>query len=169
MTITDVERVRDTYAFVASLGGLNAAARARLKRNAGRTLSEARDVYGIFYRLLPPRLQPYEHDHYFLVATLFPLGTETKRDRNFGATLRITRQSMSGPALDRRVETLLDADAEQLPFRLRQAVRLAQSHRVGINWNRMLVDVLGWGAPSRYVQRQWAESYFRAQSPAADA
>lgn len=163
-------QIARVHAFTRSLGNLNAGERARLKRNAGLTLSESRDVLGLFYRLLPPDVQPYEFKGYFLVATLFPLGIVSGKVRNFGATLRLTRLSMSGSALDRRVEVLLEADGEQLPFRLRQSVRLAQSHRVGVNWPRLLVDVLAWDAPSRFVQQRWAEAYFRAQpSPSNEA
>lgn len=162
-------RAANVQAFVKSLGNLDAGERARFKRNAGNTLNDSRDVLGLFYRLLPSDVRPYEHQQYFLVATLFPIATGTGKDRNFGATLRLARQSTSGAALDRRVETLLDTDAEQLPFRLRQTVRLVQSHRVGVNWARLLVDLLGWGAPSRHVQRQWAETYFRAQRPPSRA
>ena len=56
--------------------------------------------------------------------------------------------------------TLLDADEIQLPFRLRQAVQFLQSKRVALNWPRLLQYLLFWNAHDRYVQRQWAVSYF---------
>ena len=99
---------------------------------------------------------------YFLVATLYPLA-ESGSHRNLGATLRAARTAGNSPGIDRRMEVLLEADVEQLPFRLRQAVRFAQSNRVPVNWRQLLRDVLWWEHPDRFVQRQWAEAYFGEQ------
>ena len=66
--------------FVARLVKLDAAGRARLKRNAGRTLDEARDVYPVFFAILPQEIQGrVDEENYFLVATLFSIGTRRER------------------------------------------------------------------------------------------
>ena len=154
--------------FVQRLEQLDVGGRARLRRCAGKRLEEATDVLGLFYRLAPPFEPGRERQEaYFLIATLFPLAESDRgRHRNLGATLRAARNEGNAAGLDRRMEVLLDADREQLPFRLRQVVRLAQSHRVGINWPQLLRDVIQWSHPDRFVQRQWAEAYF-AERPAA--
>ncbi len=152
--------------FIEALGRLDTGEKARLKRNAGFTLAEARDVLGVFYRLLPPAVSRAQHDDYFLVATLYPLAEGSERHRDLGATLRAARSDTNGKGIDRRVEALLDADEEQLRFRLRQAVRFAQSSRVTVNWPQLLRDVLWWGHPARFVQQRWAESYFAVTPPA---
>lgn len=145
--------------FIARLERLDAGERARLKRNVGQSLAEARSVLGLFYRLLPPNVYPGVHELYFMVATLHPLA-EGVHGRNFGATLRAARTPANGPGLDRRMEVLLDADTDQLPFRLRQSVRLAQSNRRGVDWTMLLNDVLLWNHPDRWAQRRWAQSYY---------
>jgi CRISPR system Cascade subunit CasB len=150
--------------FISRLERLDAGERARLKRNAGQPLAEARDVLGLFYRLLPPNVYPGVHELYFMVATLYPLA-EGGHNRNLGATLRAARTSVNGPGLDRRVEVLLDADTNQLPFRLRQSVRFAQSNRRTIDWAALLKDVLQWNHPERWVQRSWAQSYYGEPTP----
>ncbi len=153
-------------AFVARLGKLDTGGRARLKRNAGRSLAEARDVLSVFYRLLPPGVPPYYQEDYFLVATLYPLAEGGGRG-NLGTTLRAARSPTNGTGIDRRVEVLLDADGEQLPFRLRQAIRFVYSQRVRVDWSQLLRDLLGWDHPERYVQRRWAEAYFGEPAPRA--
>ena len=79
--------------------------------------------------------------------------------------MRQVRESRSGiesraNSLDRRFEALLDSDREQLPFRLRQAVRLANASKIGINWQQLLLDVINWEQAERRTQLQWARSYF---------
>ena len=106
--------------FCERLDQLGPGERARLKRNAGRALAESRNVMGLFFRLLPRNVPRYQEETYFLVATLFPLARKDG-EGNLGHALYHARDPKYAQGLDRRVEVLLDADREQLPFRLRQA------------------------------------------------
>jgi len=155
----------EIVSFCERLSRLDAGDRARLKRNAGQRLAEARGVTGLFYRLLPPGVGAGQEDMYFLVATLFPLAEGGGRG-DLGAALCRGRSEKHARGLDRRVEILLDADAAQLPFRLRRAVQLLASNRVGVNWPQLLADLLYWTHPERFVQRRWARSYFSGQPSA---
>lgn len=144
--------------FIARLESLDPGGRARLKRDAGGLLCEAREL-GFFYSLLPPDVSEYQEEMYFLLATLFPLaGSGSGGD--LGTSLLRAKQKKNSKGLDRRVQFLLDADETQLPFRLRQAVHFLQSNRVTVNWYRLLEDLLNWKHPERFVQRRWARSYF---------
>lgn len=153
-------------AFVAALDTLDAAGRARLRRNAGRTLAEARGAEREFLPALPPEVDPSSYESFFLVATLFALAKHyTAEDHTLGTVMRQVRESRTSrgvPTLtfDRRFQALLDSDRAQLPFRLRQMVRLAQADQVPINFVRLLRDVLSWEHPERYVQLRWARDYF---------
>lgn len=158
--MNDVDLDPKITQFVKRLETLEPGDRARFKRNAGRCFAEARDVSGLFYRLLPYGVAPQEEEMYFLVATLFPLASGGGKE-NFGGSLRSARKARENTkGLDRRIETLLDADDSQLSFRLRQAVHYLQSNRIPINWELLLSDLLHWTHPERYVQRHWARSYF---------
>jgi len=149
--------------FCERLERLNAGERARLKRNAGRTLAESRNVLGLFFRILPRNVPRYQQEEtYFLVATLFPL-VESGDEGSLGHALYRARDKKYAQGLDRRVEILLDADREQLPFRLRQAIRFLYSKRVPVNWPRLLQDLLAWDRPKRYVQENWARAYFAGE------
>ena len=123
-------------------------------------------LLGLFFRLLPPSVPKYQEETYFLVATLFPL-TESGNEGNLGDSLSQVYDKRYSQGLDRRVEVLLDADREQLPFRLRQAIRFLESKRQGklgaVHWPRLLQDLLAWDHPKRYVQEQWARAYFASQ------
>lgn len=147
--------------FIANLNGLDAGEKARLKRDAGRDLTEARSL-GLFYRLLPHGTPAEKEKDYFLAATLFPLA-DAGKSGCLGDALHQLRDSdpKKSKGLDRRVETLLDADAAQLAFRLRQAVRLLKANRVTVNWQELTEDVLHWNSPYRNVQKKWARAYFK--------
>lgn len=153
MTETIIDR------FIARLETLDSGDRARLKRNAGRTLADARDATGLFYRILPPETPSYQEESYFLMATLFPLA-DGKGEGNLGTALRKAQNVKNQKGLDRRIDVLLDADLGQLPFRLRQAIHFLQSNRIRVNWAGLLKDLLNWNHPDRFVQQSWARSYY---------
>ena len=143
--------------FCEKLSQLDAGEKARLKRNAGRTLAESRRVADIFFsKLLPYGLSRAQEERYFLVATLYPLADDGGSG-SLGASLRRARESDS---LDRRVTALLDADDAHLPFRLRQMVRFLYSKRQAVNWPLLLRHLLAWDSERRWVQEKWARDYF---------
>lgn len=140
-----------------------------LRRNAGRSVGESRGAIALFYRLLPARLGSRE-EIYFLVATLFPWNIRQAAEGNFGTSMAQLRQKTDSESIDRRMTILLDADYDtldersmrpgELGFRLRQAVKLLASHEIRVNWRRLLVDLLNWSHPDRWVQKTWAREYF---------
>lgn len=161
-----------------ALGGNSAdrAVLARLRRSLGvRDLSLAalRDV-GMW---LPERLEDDTIgeddalDAYLLTAALFalyqPPATHTSSDRpSFGKTLRGLRGDLSAGAesLDRRMTALLDADRDELPYRLRQLVQMLKGTRHVPDWQYLLWSLLRWDDPSRQVQRRWARDYWTGAS-----
>lgn len=147
--------------FVARLEKLDAGDRARLKRDAGKDLSEARSL-GLFFRVIPPGTPTEMEGGYFLVASLFPLA-DTAKVGSLGDALRQARDpdEKHNLGLDRRIAALLDADIAQLAFRLRQAIRLLNSKGIGVNWTELTSDILNWGSPYRTVQKKWARAYFK--------
>lgn len=140
-----------------------------LRRNAGRSLGESRGAVGLFYRMLPMRLGPRE-EIYFLVATLFPWNDHPSPNGNMGHSMVLLRSKTGSEALDRRMTVLLDADFAYSPggalrpgelgFRLRQTVKLLAGHDVGVDWRKLLEDLLSWSHPERWVQKNWARAYF---------
>jgi CRISPR system Cascade subunit CasB len=151
--------------FLNNLAGLNAGAKASLKRDAGKELAEAHSI-GLFYRLLPYGLSASQEEIYFLVATLYPLAGNSDA-KNLGTslkTLRLNKKRRREPteSMDKRFEVLLDADKGQLSHRLRQIVKflISGEQKIGVNWAQLLTDLIRWQYPSRSVQKQWAREYF---------
>jgi len=147
------------FDFCTRLEQLDSGDRARLKRNAGRTLAEAHKALGLFFRLLPPNVPRFHTETYFMLATLYPIA-EGGSAGNLGHSLLQARDDKHPQGLDRRFEILLDSDRDQLRFRLRQAIRLLYSKRVPVNWPQLSDDLLHWDHPKRYVQENWARAYF---------
>lgn len=162
--------------FLARLGRLDPGGLAQLRRAAGQSLAEAHNGYSVFFTLLPPSVErPREQERYFLVATLYALttrGGEHARQRDgvsLGVALGRVRQSQLAAtgqhadariSLDRRFAALCDADTDQLPFRLRQIVRLIYAQNQTLNWERLLRDLGAWEHPEHYVQRRWTREYY---------
>lgn len=165
------ERVSD---FILALRQLDAGPLARLRRNAGNTLAESRGVFDIFYRIAPYGLSAAQEERYFLVATLYrprldPLasdGPSLANPGNFGDTLRRVAdpREEGSDGVKRRLAALLDAEDQQVNFRLRQLVRLVDGHRRAIDWPRLLDDLLRWDYADRRTQRAWARSYYGASA-----
>lgn len=157
-------RQHQAETFIAELERLDAAGRARLKRNAGRTLGEARQIHQVFFQALPIGLDKRHLDDYFLIATLFPLVPQRAGTGSLAAALRRVRQRRSDSgrtnSLDRRFQTLLDSERVQLPFRLRQAVRLIAAEDLSLDWTLLLRNLLAWEREGRPVQLGWARDYF---------
>lgn len=155
--------------FVEKLENLKRGDLAILRRNAGLSLGESRRGIGLFYRLMPMRLGPRE-EIYFLVATLYPLNDRPAPTGDLGNSLALAKLKSDSEALSRRVAILLDSEFEwleqgrlkggELGFRLRQAVKLLASKEIGVNWERLLQDLLQWSHPDKWVQKRWARSYF---------
>lgn len=147
--------------FVERLSRLEAGDRAKLKRNAGNSLGQSRGIHALFFRLLPYGIPRSQEAWYFLVATLYPLAEPSSKG-TLGDALRHARNNHPEreKGFDRRLEVLLDADPDQVPFRMRQIVRLLSAAEIPVNWNQLLQDLIRWNHPNRYIQEKWARAYY---------
>ena len=173
--ISEVDEARrvTAQAFIGKLALLeNEKARreiSSLKRNAGNKKEEARGV-NWFYRLLEGDGWSAP-ESYFLVATLWALNPRHS-EGDFGKTCHLYWLKKKSPndaekekvnnAVARRFNVLLDTDptGEELPFRLRQFVKLLASQEVGIDWVQLLLDLREWHYQDKRAQRRWARSFY---------
>lgn len=79
------------------------------------------------------------------------------------ALRRTAARSDSGGA-ERRMTGLLDADSDELVWRLRQAIQLVVADGQALDWPRLLNDLLSWQDPQRWVQQRWAREFWRRQA-----
>ncbi len=145
---------------------------ATLRRNAGEPLAQARGVTWM-YDLLNDFERGYGDETLFLTATLLALDRPYLNGAapfagSFGRTLAVLKNQpgVNGNSLERRFAILLDADFDrhagtgELPFRLRQTVKLIVSKAVGIDWPRLLEDLSRWNDPNKAVQKRWAKDFY---------
>lgn len=115
-------------------------------------------------------------DAAYLVASLFGLHpyhagptaeSRSRQQRGFGASLGRIRlregTTDEDEGVTRRFGALLDCDFEGLPTHLRHLMTLldARAPETPIDFDQLYNDILGWDAPDRYVQRNWAAGFWR--------
>ena len=175
MTETAEVRTSPAHAFVGVVRGWSETQKghlAVLRRNAGEPLKEARGITWI-YDLLNDFERIYGDETLFLTATLIALDRPfLKKESTFTGSLGRTMAVMKAApganvdSLERRFAILLDADYDpergegELPFRLRQTVKLIVSSGAGIDWPQMLGDLRGWNDPEKRVQKRWARDFY---------
>jgi CRISPR system Cascade subunit CasB len=70
-------------------------------------------------------------------------------------------------SIEQRFITLLDADEEQLPYRLRQMTQLLKAEEgIRVYWTELLRDLLYWNNEHKSVQQKWAKAFYRTLSKA---
>jgi CRISPR system Cascade subunit CasB len=149
--------------FITYLQGFSArgdrAALAALRRCLGRELAPPPEAM----RLVVPWLKDDFEDRrlrHFLLAGLYAMHPLPGGTGSLGASLLKVGDHESAR---KRFEALLDADLEQLPHRLRQAISLALAKNVPVDWHRLFRDLGQWEHPKRFVQFQWARDYWRGK------
>lgn len=158
----EVEPVKENpeSPFVKSLEKLafdnDRAALAKLRRGLGKKGGTAE-----MYRYVVPFLDPekaYGAERYFLIASLFALHPKPTRGISMGKVFRVMAEKSA--SVEKRFEHLLSVDADDLDGHLRQAISLAKSKGVLIDFHQLFFDVKGWDHPDRYVQLRWARDFW---------
>lgn len=102
----------------------------------------------------------WKREAHYLVAALYALKDGAHQE---GRTLAqaIREKARDSGSVEKRFLALLDADRDQVAFRLRQAVGLVEG---GIDFVRLLDDLLRWFSPERYVQARWAREFYGTEA-----
>lgn len=143
------------------------AALAALRRGLGRPPGAVAEMARHVVPYLPT--SPAGDADYYLIAALFGLhpkpwtGPTERWLANLGASLRrlAPNPTDAGAAgVERRFVALLNADRVDLPVHLRHAVGLLRTQDQAVDWARLLSHVRNWEAAERWVQREWARSFW---------
>jgi len=152
---------------------------ATLRRSAGEPIAQARGVTWM-YALLNSFGPTYGDEAVFLTATLLAFDRPFLDGRphpplagSFGKTLAMLKNQpgANSESIERRFAILLDADFDpatgdgELPFRLRQTVKLVVSKNTGIDWPQLLSDLRHWNNTDKPVQKRWAKEFYAQYSP----
>ncbi len=144
---------------------------AALRRGLAYPPGQAMEMYPYIMPHLPEDARSWESDVAFLIAALFAYHPDGGGWGNMGDHFRLARDPQGDDvALERRFSIMLTAHPDDLPFHLRQAVGFLKSRErpIPINWPQLFQDVLVWGHPERYVQRQWAVSFWGKKAPSSE-
>jgi CRISPR system Cascade subunit CasB len=156
--------------FIERLWKLESAELAELRRSLSFDAGDYPRVYRIVEQ--DPRigvLRESDSKMYYLVAGLF---AHTERPnpkqppkplepRSLGvsvAELFVHRQKSK--SIEDRFTALLDADMEQLQYRLRQMNALLKDV-ARVDWAMLLEDLLRWNFENKTTQRKWAKDFYR--------
>lgn len=104
----------------------------------------------------------------YLVAGLYAISGVQTGSGSMGAAAFRLRTRTASDSVETRFLALLDADEEQLSYRLRQMITLMSSADIAPDWARHFRDLTNWNHPSRFVQENWARDYYRHQVPDGD-
>ncbi|MCD1294792.1 type I-E CRISPR-associated protein Cse2/CasB [Methanocella sp. CWC-04] len=162
--------------FLQRLSSVDRGDLAVLKRNAGNTIAESRGAMKAFYNILPYGIADSPNEEvFFIVATLYG-HNKYHFDGDFGLTMKRLKERAGSESIDSRMAALLDSEFDivdgfkpgggELAYRIRQCVKLAGSHEIGVDWLRLLQDLKFWNNPEKKVQKRWARSYFGYGKPA---
>ena len=110
------------------------------------------------------REEGWKREAHYLVAALYALKDgEHQKGRTLARALR--EKAQGSDSVEKRFLALLDADRDQIAFRLRQAVGLVEG---GLDFAQLLDDLLRWFGPERRVQARWAKEFYGVSEEAKE-
>lgn len=99
---------------------------------------------------------------HYLVAALWASHWKAERSGSkqpIGTAAALHQLASQSASTERRFIALLDADADALPYRLRQIVALLKDQ--SIDFDALLKDLLRWSSPGKHTQNLWARQFYR--------
>ena len=153
--------------FLADCFERDRAQRARLRRSLGAAPGTDPAVYPLVEPWIPEAAGPFDsrRSARYLLAGLYALHP-VNGDRSLAAALAEVSRRRGSKSLELRFVSLLQADPENVGQYLRQAVTLMAGSEIGVDYPRLLGDLIGWMSPRAHDQRdrirqQWARDYYR--------
>ncbi|MEP7149524.1 MAG: type I-E CRISPR-associated protein Cse2/CasB [Acidobacteriota bacterium] len=137
------------------------AALAHLRRGLGKRPGEAMGMYPYIGRFISEKTNQSYDRAVFLTSALFADYWEAPSNAgNLGQSVRRLFDETKSDSIEKRFVALLDAEAEDLHYYLRQIVGLLKSKSIPVNWNELFKHIQGWDHPDGYVQKKWARSFW---------
>jgi CRISPR system Cascade subunit CasB len=137
---------------------------AKLKRGLGKRFGDI-EMYPYVVPFLPK--ESFKHPYYLLVASLFGMHSShtPEKSHSMGKVYwQIKREYKDAESVEKRFVALLNAHHDELDYHLRQAVSMAKSKYISINYQSLLKDILDWHHlrdKRKSVQFRWAQDYWK--------
>lgn len=112
----------------------------------------------------------WRRDMHYLVAGLWAAHWREGRPGiaiSMGKACAMHQLSSESKNTERRFMSLLDADGDQLPHRLRQMVALLKEQ--SIDFESLLKDVLYWNDEQKQTQNRWARNFYKTLNPGTNS
>lgn len=139
------------------------AALAHLRRGLGKPPKTVMEMYPYLGQFLSHEPNHRYETAIFVVAALFAYYPDAPGNvGNLGASIRQLKDDSDSKSIEKRFVALLNAEAEDLPYYLRQMIGLLKSgqKQIAVNWNQLFKDVKNWNSDERFVQNAWARSFW---------
>jgi len=161
--IVQKEERKDEIPLVGYLKALAArqdrAALAHLRRGLSKKPGESMEMYPYVGRFINQETNASHDRAVFLTSALFAEYSDAAANiGDLGHSIR--QMADKSDSIERRFVALLDAEADDLHYYLRQMVGLLKANGIAVNWNQLFKDIRGWTAANRGVQRRWARSFW---------
>lgn len=139
---------------------------AALRRGLGRPPGTAVEMHPQVIPYLPDGWG-WTHQCYYIVGALFGLHPHSAGQGDMGDVFRSIASKTDSESIEKRFVTLLKSHRDDLFGHLRHAVALAAGKDVAVCWDTLLRDLRHWDDDRRWVQRNWARSYWGGAEPSA--
>lgn len=137
--------------------------RAVLRRSLAFDPGEHPPVYPYVEPFVKDEDRSWRREAHYLVAGLWAAHWREGRSgppQSFGRACAAHQLASGSASTERRFITLLDADRDQLPHRLRQMVALLKEQ--ALDFDDLLKKLLYWNDDQKRTQNAWARDFYRA-------
>ncbi len=145
-----------------SLSEKDTKVRAVLRRSLAFDPGEYPRAYPYVESFLKDEGNSWRREMFYLVAGLWAshwMGDRTGIPMTIGRACAAYQSTRGSTSTEQRFITLLDADEEQLPYRLRQMIAMLKDQ--AIDFEAVLMELLYWNDDRKRTQNTWARDYYR--------
>lgn len=133
---------------------------AKLRRGLGKETGDV-EMYPYVMPFLPKN--GFGGETYFLVASLFALHPDPPSSRGISMGT-VFKKIGDNDSIEKRFKSLLDTHEDNLGYHLRQAISLAKSKNVTVDYHQLFRDLKNWTHPDRFVQLNWGRDFWASYS-----
>lgn len=150
--VTYLEKLRDDN---------NRGTLASLRRGLGKNPGSVSSMYPHVVPWIRNDADDWEESIYYMIASFFAFHPLRGGYGNVGDVFyEIKRKSGNSESIEQRFVALLNCNFEDLHMHLRHAISLAKSKDIAIDWSTLMKDLKYWNNPERFVQKNWAKSFW---------
>lgn len=138
---------------------------AALRRGFQYELGKCVDMYPYVIPWLKNKKGRWNKNMHYLIASLFAYHPSSGNSGNMGDVFRkIFLSQGESKSIEQRFITLLRCNPEDLDFHMRQAISLAKSANIPIDWHRLFYDLKRWPYESSFPPYEnWAQSFWKKE------